>query len=358
MTSDEIDRIEPALPVPAEILSPVPSSTYSFQLPDGDSPEAIRQRVKILMGVTERCYMHLAHELWKCYHRQLYIDFGHDTFDDYVTDEVGISRDRAHKLRRIYAVLHLKCQIPTKEIEEAERSRVELILGVVDRTNAREWLSRAKSLPYKSLQNELATERNRRAPAADPTPTPPLTPEPTPPIKVACESPRAVAPTAEARFVKRSFRLPEDGDSLVTEALGVAQRFTKSHSDAFNLICVAQQFLAHNLTLEGKKDPRKEFWLRWMEEIYGGHFIHIKDDEGWEILRQAIEDPKHAHHLGTRKRSDLNGSHDNDRDRHCHEPVRDIGNEAEGVDIFGHRLQEAGSEADQLQAGVGDGDGP
>jgi hypothetical protein len=296
----------PVLPEPTENL-PARLSTYSFKVPEGDTPAEIRERVKVLKGVTERCYMRLAHDLWKCYHRRLYIDYGHDTFDDYVANEVGISRDRANKLRRIYSILHLKCEIPTREIEEAERGRVELILGVVDRSNAREWLSRAKTLPYKSLQNELAGVRNHRADA--PAATTPITPAPRPPIKVICdESPRAPnTPAPEAKFIKRTFRLPEDGDTLLNEALGVAQRFTKSHSDTFNLICMAQQFLAHNLTLDGKKDPRKDYWLRWMEEIYGGHFIHIKDEAGWEVMRKALEDPANAHIFGLAKRREHDG---------------------------------------------------
>lgn len=330
---------------------PTHVSTYSFKIPEGDTPAEIRERVKVLKGVTERCYMRLAHDLWKCYHRQLYIDFGYDTFDDYVADEVGISRDRAHKLRRIYAILHLKCEIPTKEIEEAERARVELILSVVDRTNAREWLTRAKTLPYKSLQNELATVRNRRA-ETSPAPTTPMTPMPQTPVKVTSdESPRADAPPREAQFVKRTFRLPDDGDKLLTEALGVAQRYTRSHSDTFNLICVAQQFLAHNLTLEGKKDPRKDYWLRWMEEIYGGHFIHIKDEAGWDVLRNALEDPVNAHLFSLAKRSDHGG--------HGGGPARSIDDNplsrADDQEAAADR-QEEGSEAHELQAGDGDGD--
>lgn len=345
--------------VPPSAHLPAMLSTYSFRLPEGDSPAEIRERVKVLKGVTERCYMRLAHDLWKCYHRQLYVDFGYDTFDDYVADEVGISRDRAHKLRRIYAILHLKCEIPTREIEEAERGRVELILSVVDRTNARDWLTRAKTLPYKSLQNKLAEVRTRRA-ESGPAPTSPITPLPQPPIQVSGDSPRApvVKPAPpDQKFVKRTFRLPEDGDALLTEAIGVAQRITKSHSDTFNLICIVQQFLAHNLTLEGKKDPRKDYWLRWMEEIYGGHFIHIKDEAGWDVLRKALEDPANAHLFSLAKRREHDGhgsSIDSSIDNTNPLTVRTDDGSAEAP---GDTWIEAGTQADRVQPGLGDGDG-
>lgn len=286
-------------------LLPMTYSTISFQVPEGDSPGAIRERIKVYKQVTESAYMRLAHDLWKCYHRKLYVGYGYDTFDDYVADEVGISRDRAYKLRRIYAVLHLKCDIPTKEIEEAERARVEMILGVVDRTNAKKWLNRAKTLPYKSLKNKIAEIRNREA-KDDPSPTDPVRPIPSTPVKVACENPRGEE--TSTTYIKRTFRLPEDGDTLLTEALAVAQRITKSHSDAFNLICIAQQFAAHNLTLEGKKDPRKEYWLRWMEEIYGGRFLHVQSDEAWAVLADAVSENKHL--FGTGKRGHDDDGHE------------------------------------------------
>lgn len=307
---------------------PERTQTFSFEVPEGDSPEAIRERIKVFKRVTESAYMRLAHDLWKCYHRKLYVGYGYDTFDDYVATEVGISRDRAYKLRRIYTVLHLKCDIPTKEIEEAERARVEMILPMVDRTNARDWLGRAKTLPYKGLKNKIAEVKNRRA-AQAPEPTGPIKPEPTTPIKIACEaSPRGEIAQEPMEFVKRTFRLPEDGDSLLTEALAVAQRFTKSHSDAFNLICVAQQFLAHNLTLEGKKDPRKEYWTRWMEEIYGGRFLHIKNDEAWAVLADAVD--KNPHLFGTGKRGDPNVGREQDRDGGRAEDGREQDRGAEG----------------------------
>jgi len=262
------------------------SSTIAYQLPEGNDPEAIRARISILKTVTERCYMRLAKDLWDCFQRKLYIEYGYDTFDDYVAAEVGISKDRAHRLKRIFSVLVLKCDLSPSEIEEAERSRVELILGVVNRENARQWLNDAKLLRYKDLKTKLRHERDRRRP-----PTPAATKEERPvditPVRLACESKQVKQIKEE--FVQRTFRLPTDGDTLLTEALGVAQRVTGSHSDNFNLICIAQQFLAHNITVEGKDDGRCSYFQRWMEEIYGGRFIHIKTDKAWDVLREAIE---------------------------------------------------------------------
>lgn len=286
-------------------------STITYQLPEGNSPEAIRARVPLLKEITERCYMRLARDLWEIYHLKHYVKYNYDTFDDYVASEVGISRDRAYKLRRIFSVLVLKCDIPTAEVEAAERSRVEMILSVVNRENAHDWLTDAKTLPYKELKNKLVRETARRK-GAKPAATKPDKPETTTPVRLACEDPRAPEASASEEYFQRTFRLPADGDTLLTEALAVAQRVTGSHSDNFNLICILQQFLAHNLTVEGKDDGRRGYFQRWMEEIYGGWFLHVRSDEAWDVLREAVESRPDL--FGTSEREDAHVDQCNDGD--------------------------------------------
>lgn len=288
-------------------------STIAYQLPEGNSPDAIRARIPLLKEITERCYMRLARDLWEVYHLKHYTKYGYNTFDDYVATEVGISKDRAYKLRRIFSVLVLKCDIPTAEVESAERSRVEMILSVVNRENARDWLTDAKTLPYKDLKNKLVRESIRRKGVA-PAATKSDKPEVTTPVRLACEDPRAPDFREAEEYIQRTFRLPTDGDTLLTEALAVAQRVTDSHSDNFNLICMAQQFLAHNLTVEGKDDGRRGYFQRWMEEIYGGWFLHVRNEEAWDVLREAVESRPDL--FGTSEREDkhVDGHDDGDPD--------------------------------------------
>jgi hypothetical protein len=302
-----MDQQPPNPPLTPQVLPPeeplFPLATHSFSLPEGNTPDAIRARIRVLKEITERCYMRLARDLFECYQRKLYTGFGYSTFNDYVASEVGISRDRSHKLRRIFSVLVLKCDLKPSEVEKAERSRVEMILGVVNRDNARFWLNDARTLPYKNLRNKLAGERaKRRKPEA--SATQPNKPETTTPVRIACENQEDGKEQEDEEYIARTFRLPADGDTLLTEALAVAQRETRSHSDAFNLMCILQQFLAHNLTVVGKKDGRRGFQQRWMEEIYGGHFLHVRNDEAWAVLADAVE--KHSHLFGTGEREDSN----------------------------------------------------
>lgn len=328
-------EILPAQPDQPPVL--IGYSTIAYQLPEGNSPEAIRARIPLLKEITERCYMRMARDLWDCFQRKLYVGYGYSNFDDYVATEVGISRDRSYKLRRIFAVLVLKCDIPTREVESADRSRVEMILSIVNRENAKDWLAAAKTLPYKELKNKVVQETTRRN-GPPPSVTKADKPETTTPVRLACESPRAPESFGTEEFIQRTFRLPVDGDTLLTESLAVAQRVTGSHSDTFNLICILQQFHAHNLTVEGKDDARRGYFQRWMEEIYGGHFLHIKNDEAWAVLTDAVE--KHPHLFGTSEREASNGS-----DRHGNDDgdPRDLG-DPEDLRHPGRQEEEEGEE--------------
>ena len=314
--------------LPAQPAMLIGHSTIAYQLPEGNSPEAIRARIPLLKEITERCYMRLARDLWEVYQLKHYVKFGFSTFDDYVATEVGISKDRSYKLRRIFSVLVLKCDIPTSQVEVAERSRVEMILSVVNRDNAKDWLTDAKTLPYKELRNKLIRETTRRRGVA-PSATPPDKPDPTTPIRLACESPRAQEPGNSQEFVQRTFRLPDDGDTLLTEALAIAQRVTGSHSDNFNLICMAQQFLAQNLTTEGKDDGRRGYFQRWMEEIYGGWFLHVRSDEAWDVLREAVEGRPDL--FGTSEREDTHVDRYNDEPNDRNNPDDHRGPDDAGV---------------------------
>ena len=262
----------------------------------GDSPSDIRERIPRLKALVERCYMHLARDLWTAYHRKLYVNWGFETFDDYVKTEVGISKDYAYRMRRIFSVFVLKCGIKPSELDVIGRSKAQILLPVIDKSNAKGWISTAKLLPYNELVEKVHEIRKKKKKAAV-APTEPDNPLPNgdQPIRLAKNSTGIALKQEE--FKPRTFRLPADSDSLLDEALAEAQRITKSSSEGFNLTMIAQHFMAHRMTQEGKKDGRLHWFMRHMEKIYGGHLIHVKDDKGWEILAEAAEtNPKH---LGT-----------------------------------------------------------
>lgn len=242
--------------------------------------------------------MQLAKDLWECYHRKLYTGWGYETFDDYVNYEVEISRDRARRLRRIFEVLVIKCGVQPKELDVIGRSKAERLMTIMDRSTASDWVDKAKNLSYVDLVAEISEVREAAKPAV-PVPTEPEVPvlPADGPVKITGVSPKKIKKPKKAEFKVRTFRLPPDVDSLLEEALGEAQRTTNSASQSWNLACIIQHFVAHRVTDEGRDDGRLRWFMRNMERIYGGRLIHVKDDKGWEVLSEAIDN--YPEHLGS-----------------------------------------------------------
>jgi len=247
--------------------------------------------------------MRLARDLWSVYNLKLYTNWGFDTFDSYVRDEVGISKDRAYRLRRIFSHFIVKCGVRPDALEGVGRSAAEKLLPVVTRDNAHEWITKAKSLPYGKLMMEVSeiTTRQRTLRGAASVRTVDQEPQDNQPVKLvpmgSSESPRVEQEHDPEEFSRRVFFLPPDADALLDEALGEAQRTTRSDSENWNLTCVLLHFVAHRLTNEGKDDGRLRWFMRNMERVYGVRLIRIKDDAAWEVLRGQIEE--HPELFGT-----------------------------------------------------------
>lgn len=263
------------------------------KLPVGDDPDTIKTRIPMLRNIAERCYIYLAKDLWNVCNRKLYTEWGFNTYDDYLVF-LGMSKEGAYRLRRIFDVLVTKCGITIPEIEGLGKSKAERLLPVVNKFNARSWIEVAKNSDYGTLLSKIDNEKRRNVGSS-------LSGKETTPVqqdavaKVEIIGTDAEPELSDVIDIKpkklkvKSFQIAEDSESLLNEAINEARRITKSPSDGFNLICIAQQFLASRLTLDGKDDNRLMWFLRNFEKIYGGRLLYIKSEEAWEVLRTAVE---------------------------------------------------------------------
>lgn len=281
----------------------MPIERSSPLLPGGNDPASIRDRVPKLKKMLEQGYLMFARDVWSIYHRKLYIQWGYETYDDYIETEVGVSKDSAYRARLLFETFTMKCGVRPEELDGIGRARATMIRPLVTKTNARDWIEAAKELSWSEFNDKVQKAKRKKKKTPQPATSPESpTVKPGSPITLAKDTPRDQEKTVEVEedeFVLRRFHLPPETDTLLDEALAEAQRITQSHSAGFNLGCILQHFLAHRLTQEGKTDGRLYYHLRHMEKIYGGRLIHIKDDKAWELLSETIENPKNANHFGT-----------------------------------------------------------
>ena len=262
--------------------------TYPIALPNGNDAASIRTRIPKLKKMLDQGYLVFARDLWDVYERQLYLGWGYETYDDYLKHEAGISKGSAYRARLIFQTFVWKCNVRPDDLNGIAQGRIHMLRPIVNPQNVRAWIQQARDLSWSDFNDEVDREKLKFIQAKPTATTAPGTKSgPVTVIKGSNQSPR---PSKPQKFKARTFRLPEDTDTLLDEALATAKRTTKSHSDGFNLGMILQHFLAHRLTQEGKKDGRLYYHLRHMEKIYGGHIIHVKNEKAWEVLSKAIED--------------------------------------------------------------------
>jgi len=260
-------------------------------LPGGDDPQAIRTRITYRkQRIDEDCF-EIAKDLWKVYHRKLYIGFGYESFEDYVTGpEVSYSLDKATRMRRLWSRLILDMGLRPKELAGVTYTNANMILPYLhtakEQGRMEELLEAARTSSVRQLEPIVEGFRHPRPalPAPDPD-------SPTVEVEGSPRFPPAagVAAPPPNKPARRSFVLFAEQITVVDEALAEAARIAKSEKPGHLLTCVATEFLASRMTREGKDDGRLRFYMRHLERIYGGKIVHIKDPKGFEVLRQAIE---------------------------------------------------------------------
>ena len=250
-----------------EPIAPIPLSV----IPADESPGAIRERVPMLKSRIDFDYMRLAKDIWLIYSNSFYLEWGYETFDDYIVAEFDASRDRADRLRRLWSRLVIDAGIAPKQLEGLSYTNAQVVAQVVRRENAGEWLSLGKSITYRALQAKVDASK----PAAVT-----ITPSP-----ISSPALRPSAPAAR----KYVFYLHEDQAKVFDEAMLAAERAAKSSKDGHKLSCIALEFLAARTTREGTNEGRLRFYMRHLETIYGGSLIHVLSPKGFDALRAVIE---------------------------------------------------------------------
>lgn len=269
-------------PVDASLAPSEPTSA-PLVIPASDDPSEIRARIPALKARLDHDYVQLAKDLWTVHARGHYKDWGYESFEDY-SEDVGIPYERANRLRRLWSKLVLSVGLRPSQLDGIGYSNAQLLMPVIDKSNAPAWIEKGKTLSYRDLREEIENSK------PEPDPLPP--PAPASALVVV----KPVLPIDPPR-IKRAFYLTQEQQVALDEALAESQRRSDSQSDAHNLYLICIRFLADSMTQEESPDGRLRFFMRHLERLHGGKLLHVRTPEAFKVLQEAVE----AHpHLFTR----------------------------------------------------------
>lgn len=250
---------------------------------DIDSPDALRTRVIALKRRSDEVNMQLARDLWVIYHRGHYKDWNYESFDDYVTAEVGISTDRAHRLRRLWTKLVIDVGVAPDDLRGVGYSAALLIARVAKRGSAQQWIEDARNLKTPALQAKI--ERSLPKPDIRPLPDSEAIPA-TLPRSPTVEAPATPPPPP---LVKRVYYLHAEQAKVLDEAIAESERFGGSNKDGHNLSQIALHFLATRAMDGNTPQVWLPFFLRHLERGYGGKIFQVKSAEGLPALTEFLK---------------------------------------------------------------------
>jgi len=244
-----------------------------------DSPGEVLKRLVETKQVMDRAYMQMGRDLYLAFHKRLFIEWGYDTFAEFVEKKLGENYKRAERMKRIWEHFVKECQLRPSALKGLSYTNALQLLVVTDRTNAAARVALAKKMSYRDLQTQIKVWQS---PAAEDV----------------ADLPKAgaTAPEGEGADEDRgdretmSFGLYPGQHKVVDAAIAEAQR-AKASGMAPNeaLANIATEFLAARMAKEDEPVTRLSFMLGTLERVYGGKIIWLPTDEASNYLVAAMK---------------------------------------------------------------------
>lgn len=268
------------------------STPSSANLPENpDSPTEVRRRIKRLKREVDTAYVQLGRDLYMVYHRRLYIQWGHDTWTDYVEQEVGVSQSRGDRLRRIWSAFVKKLCLKQADLNGVGYTNAFVLLplvnrGIITAENIDSWLADARTMSYRELETRANVAKGPSAATVADMAAAGVPVE----TKDGESAPAEGAAHAADPRSMLSFKLHPQQHDVVRAAIDEAMR-GKAEEMAPNeaLANVATEFLASRMSKEEQPLTRVAFLLGSLEKVYGGKFVWIRDDEAAAVLAEAMD---------------------------------------------------------------------
>ena len=296
----EIEVVEPVSNLNDQLIN-----QKLFSLGEGfaDNPEHLRQSIPNRIKRISQDYILLGRELFSVMGCKHYEAWGYATYEDYVTDELGISFKKAERFRKLWKKCVKDIGINPNRFKDIYYSKVIIVSGVIDRGNADYWFDQARTLSSDELRYKVRKERDRRygkvrdivvleAESMDDLSA--LSPPEPEVIKDLSESEILVQgdeenngrilperPSEDSGYENQltriSFSLFPEQLKVVHAALTRAEQECGSDKTGNLLSLITTFYLANRIDSKNVTDEWVSYLLKRLETSVGGKFIWLKD---------------------------------------------------------------------------------
>lgn len=273
-----------------------------------EDPSDIRERAKGLAKTMDQSGVLLGWTFYLIYYKRLYKNWGYETFNDYVFNEIGDTESTAKRRINLAKKYIKELGIDKEKLAGIGYTRAAMISSVIKTTNADGWLNKAKTSTLKDLRvaideeklknpklrvrkitnlpaipDPLALTDDKTITVDVPTTDPAITNEPT------LLKPADIASDANDVPLKKIFYLYEGQLRLLNTALEVMERSTSSAKEGENLSKILQVFLANANTDAKYNSDTPIAEMRSFEENHGGKLVWFKTDGSIKEIREILK---------------------------------------------------------------------
>lgn len=121
------------------------------------APPELRKRIRVLSESIGQQYRELARHLDEVLTRKLYADWGFESFNQYLIDEVKISVRGGYYSIQVARRLR-EAGVTEAEAEKVSWSNLKEVATVIDKTNKKKWLAEARTTPARELAQKVRKE--------------------------------------------------------------------------------------------------------------------------------------------------------------------------------------------------------
>jgi hypothetical protein len=214
---------------------------------------ALRAEVIEAKNASEAAYWRLAAALHRVWDESAYLEWGYETFNDYVDAELDMQRRKAQYLVAIAGWFGEQSESVQDWVKTLGWTKARELVGVVDDTNLNGWREIADGASLREISEAVKAAKTLATTADDDD---------------------AQAPAEDKPKAKR-FMLFDGQMNNVESALSLAKTNAGTEKDGHALDLICTEYLAQNGALNNLGD-----YLRRVEQVIGHKLIAFEPNDG------------------------------------------------------------------------------